>query len=67
MYIFNQHFVIYLLFWLIKWYNLFGEKMEKKKDLRVIKTKKMIYTALVELMKEKTFEEIKVSDICEKA
>ena len=39
--------------------------MEKKKDLRVIKTKKMIYTALVELMKEKTFEEIKVSDICE--
>ena len=41
--------------------------MEKKKDLRVIKTKKMIYTALVELMKEKTFEEIKVSDICEKA
>ena len=38
-----------------------------KKDLRVIKTKNTIYTALIELMKEKTFEEIKVSDICNKA
>lgn len=36
-------------------------------DLRVLKTKKNKYSALVELMKEKSFEEIKVSDICTKA
>lgn len=41
--------------------------MEKKTDLRVIKTKNLIYNTLVELMKDKTFEEIKVSDICNKA
>ena len=38
-----------------------------KTDLRIIKTKKGIYNALLELMREKQFEEIKVSDICEKA
>ena len=38
-----------------------------KNDLRVIKTKKVLYETLIELMKEKTFEEIKVSDICSKA
>ena len=38
-----------------------------KNDLRVIKTKNALYNALLELMKEKTFEEIKVSDICNKA
>ena len=38
-----------------------------KTDLRVVKTKNLIYKALIELMKEKTFEEIKVSDICNKA
>ena len=38
-----------------------------KKDLRVIKTKNTIYNALIVLMKEKTFEEIKVSDICNTA
>lgn len=36
-------------------------------DLRVIKTKNALYTALQDLMKEKTFEEIKVADICAKA
>ena len=41
--------------------------MEKKDDLRVIKTRNLIYQTLLELMKEKTFEEIKVSDICSKA
>lgn len=41
--------------------------MEKKTDLRVIKTKNLIYNTLIELMKDKTFEEIKVSDICNKA
>lgn len=43
------------------------EKMIKKTDLRVIKTKNLIYNTLIELMKDKTFEEIKVSDICNKA
>lgn len=40
---------------------------EKKVDLRVVKTKRLLYATLLELMKEKTFEEIKVSDICNKA
>ncbi len=39
----------------------------KTNDLRVIKTKKALFNALIELMKNKTFEEIKVSDICTKA
>ena len=38
-----------------------------KKDLRVIKTKKALYNALIELMKKHEFEEIKVSDICDEA
>lgn len=38
-----------------------------KKDLRVVKTRNTLYDALLSLMKEKTFEEIKVSDICNKA
>lgn len=41
--------------------------MEKKKDLRVVKTKNLLYQTLIDLMKDKTFEEIKVSDICSKA
>lgn len=44
-----------------------GDKMKEKTDLRVIKTKKVLYESLVELLKEKPFEEIKVSDICERA
>ena len=38
--------------------------MTNKTDLRVIKTKALLYKTLEELMKEKSFEEIKVSDIC---
>ena len=38
--------------------------MNEKKDLRIVKTRKALFDALLELMKEKTFEEIKVSDIC---
>lgn len=38
-----------------------------KKDLRVVKTQNILYHTLLELMKEKTFEEIKVSDICNQA
>ena len=41
--------------------------MDKKDDLRVVKTKKVLYETLIDLMKTKTFEEIKVSDICSKA
>ncbi len=41
--------------------------MEKKEDLRVIKTKKSLYEGLLFLMKDKSFEEIKVSDICKVA
>lgn len=40
---------------------------EKKKDLRVIKTYKVLYDALLELLENSPFEDIKVSDICEKA
>lgn len=40
---------------------------DKKMDLRIVKTKKSLYEALLTLMEEKTFEEIKVSDICSKA
>lgn len=38
-----------------------------KQDLRVIKTKNALYNALLELMKKNSFEEIKVSDICNHA
>ena len=40
---------------------------KEKKDLRIVRTKKYLYEALMVLLKEKTFEEIKVSDICEEA
>lgn len=41
--------------------------MKEKTDLRIIKTINGLYDALIFLLKEKTFEEIKVSDICKKA
>lgn len=41
--------------------------MEKKKDLRVVKTEKLLFTTIMELMKTKPLEEIKVSDICREA
>ena len=41
--------------------------MNKKTDLRVIKTKNNLYQTLIELMSDMPFEEIKFSDICEKA
>ena len=42
--------------------------MENEKiDFRIVKTKKVLYTTLIELMKEMPFEEIKVSDICTRA
>jgi len=39
----------------------------KETDLRVIKTKKALFKALMDLLKNNSFEEIKVSDICNKA
>lgn len=41
--------------------------MTNKTDLRIVKTNNTLYEALVLLLKDKTFEEIKVSDICQKA
>ena len=41
--------------------------MNNKTDLRIIKTKKTLGEALIKLMKEKNFEKIKISDICEEA
>jgi AcrR family transcriptional regulator len=39
----------------------------EKVDLRVLKTKRVLYEALMSLMQENSFESIKVSDICTKA
>ena len=41
--------------------------MKEKTDLRIIKTNKILFDALLKLMKKKNFEKIKISDICEKA
>ena len=38
--------------------------MKKKEDLRIVKTKKNLFEGLIKLMKEKNFENIKVSEIC---
>lgn len=40
---------------------------ENKQDLRIVKTRKALYRAFEELMKNKSFEQIKVSDICNEA
>lgn len=41
--------------------------MEKKLDLRIQKTKKNIYESFLHLLERNAFENIKVSEICEKA
>lgn len=41
--------------------------MNKKTDLRVIRTKKLLCESLSKLLREKSFEEIKISDICNRA
>lgn len=38
--------------------------MIKKEDLRIRKTKASLYKSLLQLMEEKTFEDIKITDIC---
>lgn len=39
----------------------------KKEDLRITKTKKVLFNSLLELIKMKPFEKITISDICENA
>ena len=41
--------------------------MKEKTDLRVIKTRKILFDSLITLMKQKDFERIKISDICDVA
>ena len=41
--------------------------MKDKKDLRIVKTKKALYEALINLIKTKPFEELKVLDLCNEA
>ena len=41
--------------------------MKNKSDLRIIKTKKALLNALTVVMGKKSFEEIKVNDICQEA
>lgn len=41
--------------------------MDNNKDLRVIKTRESLQNAFFELLEEKSFNKIKVKDVCEKA
>ena len=41
--------------------------MNEKTDLRIVKTKKILFDTLLKLMKQKNFDKIKISDICEEA
>lgn len=41
--------------------------MKKKEDLRIVKTRNLLYRSLIKLMRDKSFEEIKVADICSDA
>ena len=67
MYIY-QTFCMLFDFLQIKSYNgTRGEIMKEKTDLRIIKTKKILFDALLKLMKKKNFEKIKIADICEEA
>jgi AcrR family transcriptional regulator len=40
---------------------------EKKEDLRIRRTYKLLFEALIALLKERPFEKISVTDICERA
>ena len=44
-----------------------GVILKEKTDLRVVKTKKILFNSLLNLMKTKNFEKIKISDICEES
>ncbi len=41
--------------------------MKEKKDLRVIKTRNLLFQSITKLMSNKPFEDIKVADICNNA
>ena len=41
--------------------------MNKKTDLRIVKTKKVLFDTLLKLMRQKNFDKIKISDICDEA
>ena len=41
--------------------------MKQKEDLRILKTRASIYRGLIQLMKNKSFDSIKVSEICSAA
>ena len=47
--------------------NMSEKKTEVKEDLRIRRTYKLLSDALMSLLEEKPFEEIYVSDICDKA
>lgn len=53
-------------FRIIIYYNKSGDYM-KKEDFRISKTKASLYRTLKELMKDNNFEDIKISDICNKS
>jgi AcrR family transcriptional regulator len=40
---------------------------EKKEDLRIRRTYKLLFEALISLLKERPFEEVNVTDICDRA
>ena len=44
-----------------------GVILKEKTDLRIVKTKKVLFNSLLNLMKIKNFEKIKISDICEES
>lgn len=44
-----------------------GDIMSKKEDLRILKTKASLYRGLMNILKKKPFEEIKVSEICKES
>ena len=44
-----------------------GVILKEKTDLRIVKTKKILFISLLNLMKIKNFEKIKISDICEES
>ncbi len=43
------------------------EQLEKKEDLRIRRTYKLLFEALLALLEEQPFERISVTDICDKA
>jgi AcrR family transcriptional regulator len=44
-----------------------GVILKEKTDLRIVKTKKILFNSLLNLMKIKNFEKIKISEICEES